>query len=107
MAKINNLEGMSVADLNFELNRGAKFVMFQYSISLIVVSFKQGSNIYFIKSGESTVKYSIGFTLLSFFLGWWGFPWGPIYTIGALYTNISGGRDVTQEVLDSMNSAGN
>jgi hypothetical protein len=25
-------------------------------------------------------------------LGWWGFPWGPIYTLSALFTNLVGGK---------------
>jgi len=25
-------------------------------------------------------------------LGWWGFPWGPIYTLSALFTNLIGGK---------------
>lgn len=50
----------------------------------------------------SSVGKGLGFTLLSLLFGWWGIPWGPIYTIGALITNFSGGRDVTQEVSYSL-----
>ena len=31
-------------------------------------------------------------TLVSGLLGWWGFPWGPIYTMQALYVNAKGGE---------------
>jgi hypothetical protein len=44
------------------------------------------------------------FSLLSLFLGWWGIPWGPIYTVQALWVNFSGGKDVTREILVSMSS---
>ena len=104
MAEIKNMEGLSVDDINKELDNGAKFVVFQYCFSILVMTFKRGSDIYFIKAGESTVKHSIGFTLLTLAMGWWGIPWGPIYSIGSLYTNLSGGKDVTQEVLQSMNA---
>jgi len=30
---------------------------------------------------------SLPFTLLSLLLGWWGNPWGPIYTIQSLWVN--------------------
>jgi hypothetical protein len=30
-------------------------------------------------------------------LGWWGVPWGLIYTPLTLWTNLSGGRAVTAE----------
>lgn len=104
MAQIKNIEGLSIADINKELNKGAKFVVFQYCFSIIVMTFKRGSDIYFIKAGDSTVKHSIGYTLLTLIFGWWGIPWGPIYTIGALYSNLSGGKDVTVEVINSMNA---
>ncbi len=107
MAKIKNIEGMSSSQINLELSRGAKFVVFQYCISILIMTFKPSSHIYFIKSGESTVKYSIGFTLLTLVMGWWGIPWGPIYSVGAIYTNVSGGKDITQDVLNSINSTGN
>src|SRR5207244_4686260 len=29
--------------------------------------------------------------LVSGFLGWWGIPWGPVYTIQALFVNGKGG----------------
>src|SRR2546429_6525068 len=30
------------------------------------------------------------------------FPWGPIYTIQAVYNNSRGGKDVTQAVVNSL-----
>ena len=103
MAQIKNIEGLSIDQINKELQRGAKFVVYQYCISILVMTFRRSSSIYFVKQGESTINQSIGFTILSFFLGWWGIPWGPIYTIGAIYNNFSGGKDVTEEVLASIN----
>jgi len=100
--EIKGIENMGADQINFELQRGARFVIFQYCISIVIMTFKRPSNVYFIKSGEGTVGKSIGFTLISLVLGWWGIPWGPIYTIGSVYTNIRGGKDVTQEILASI-----
>ena len=105
MAQIKNIEGLTTSDLNRELNAGGKFVIFHYCISIVVMTFKRSSDIYFIRAGESTVKHSIGFTLLSAIIGWWGFPWGPIHTIGSLYTNLSGGKDITDEVMSAIKPA--
>jgi hypothetical protein len=41
-------------------------------------------------------------TIVSLLLGWWGFPWGPILTIGTITTNFCGGNDVTDAVLATM-----
>ncbi|TPN85177.1 hypothetical protein [Aquimarina algicola] len=106
MAQIKNIEGLSMDDINRELSNGGKFVVFQYCFSIILMTFRRGSDVYFIRADESTVKHSIGFTLITFFFGWWGIPWGPIYSIGALASNLSGGKDITQEVINSMNLKG-
>ena len=46
-------------------------------------------------TNESAVVKGLPYTLLSLVAGWWGIPWGPIFTIGALYNNLKGGKDVT------------
>lgn len=30
-------------------------------------------------------------TAITWLLGWWGFPWGPIYSLQAIFTNMFGG----------------
>jgi len=93
------------AELQDELSRGAKFVYFQYCISILVMTFRRPSDIYFVRAGESTVGKSMPFTMISVFLGWWGIPFGLIYTPMCIFTNLSGGKDVTASVLSSMNIA--
>ena len=103
MTRIIGLEEIqSGTHLQMELQKGGKFVMFQYCISLLVITFRRSSNIYFIRSDENAIVKGLPFTLLSLALGWWGIPWGPIYTIASVWTNFSGGKDVTQEVLATM-----
>ncbi len=104
--QIKNIEGLSTDQINTELAQGAKFVVFQYTISIIVLTFKRSSDIYFIRAGENGTIKGLPFTGIAFLLGWWGIPWGPIYTIGSLYNNLKGGKDVTTEVLAAVNSKG-
>ena len=105
MSSLKNVEGLTVADLNREVERGGKFVVFQYCFSILIMTFKRSSDIYFIRPGESTIKYRVGFTLVTLLFGWWGIPWGPIYTISSVFTNLRGGKDLTQDVLNSFNSS--
>ena len=100
--KIRGIEGMKHGELDLELQRGAKFVLFQYCISIVVLTFRRPSDIYFVRQGENSVVKGIPFTLLSFVAGWWGIPWGPIYTIQSIYNNSCGGKDVTQAVVNSL-----
>jgi hypothetical protein len=67
------------------------------------MTFRRGSDIYFIPAGTSATSKGIGFTVLSLVAGWWGIPWGPIYTIGSVITNMQGGKDVTDAVWNQLN----
>jgi len=97
--KIIGVEGLSEQALDMELARGARLVRYEYAFSVVVMSFKRSSEVYFIKAGSSRFVPGLSFTAMSLLFGWWGFPWGPIYTIGALATNCGGGKDVTDEIL--------
>ena len=100
--KIRGIDGMKNGELDFEIQRGGKFVLFQYCISIIVLTLRRPSDIYSLRQGESTVSKGLPFTLLSLVAGWWGIPWGPIYTIQSVYNNSRGGKDVTQAVPNSL-----
>lgn len=103
MAKINDLEGLTPNDLDYELQNGGKFVVYEYCISILILTFRRGSDIYFIRAKDSAIAKGLPYTLLSLVAGWWGFPWGPIYTIAALITNWGGGKNVTSAVLAALN----
>jgi hypothetical protein len=103
--KINGIEGLTGEQLQLELRRGAKFVLFQYCISVFIMTFRRPSDIYFVRAGESAVAKGLPYTALSLIAGWWGIPWGPIYTIGSVVTNLGGGKDITQEVVSSLRGA--
>ena len=102
---IKGTEGLSVEQINDELSRGAKFIVYEYCISCFVMTFRRGSKVFFIKSGENRLKHGFIYSLISLVLGWWGIPWGPIYTVGTVVNNLCGGKDVTQELLTKINQA--
>jgi hypothetical protein len=107
MTKIIGLEEIkSDGELQQELQQGGRFVLYQYCISLLVITFKRSSNIYFIRHEENAVVKGLPFTLLSLVLGWWGIPWGPIYTIQSIWVNFGGGKDVTNEMMPSIMPVG-
>lgn len=96
-------QGMTVAQMHEEVSKGAKFVVFQYTISILVMTFKRGSDVFYIAPGESAFGKGLPYTMLTLVAGWWGIPWGPIYSIMCLVTNLGGGKDVTNEVVSSLN----
>lgn len=103
--KIKNIESLTVDQLNRELSSGAKFVIYQFTISIVVMTFRRSSDIYFVRAGESATIKGLPYTLITFLFGWWGIPWGPIYSIGSLFSNLAGGKNVTSEIIGSLRQA--
>jgi hypothetical protein len=97
--EIKNIEGLSVSQIKAMVQDGGKFVYFPYTISVVLATFKRASSIYFVKPGEKSIKHSYKHVLANGVLGWWGIPWGPIYTIGCIYHQASGGKNVTNDVM--------
>ena len=100
--KIKNIEGLKVNQIKQLVNQGAKFVLFPYTVSFVLMTLKRSSSIYFILPSEKSIKYSYPHVGVNLAFGWWGIPWGPIYTLSAIYTQIIGGKDVTQIVLSEL-----
>ncbi len=100
---IQGMGNLSSEQLRFELQRGAKLVRYQYCVSLLVITFKRLSEVYYIPAGESAVTRGLPWTLLTLVAGWWGIPFGPIFSIQALITNLKGGKDLTADVSAAMN----
>ncbi|WJI77989.1 MULTISPECIES: hypothetical protein [unclassified Mesorhizobium] len=99
MAKIRGIDDLTWQQLLDEINRGGKFVCFQYCFSIIVLTFRRSTDVYFIRAGENASRHHLPYTLLSLVAGWRGVPWGVIYTPAVLATNLSGGKDVTASIL--------
>jgi hypothetical protein len=102
MAEIVGIEGMNPQQLVNELRSGAKFVQYQFCFSVGIMTFKLGTNFYFVRAGESRVVKGIRWSLLTLVAGWWGIPWGPIYTVQSLWVNLRGGDDVTPEAATAL-----
>ena len=100
--KIKNTGGLTVSDLQREINSGGKFVEYNYAVSIIVMTFKRSSDIYFVRSDENAVANGLIYSLISFLVGWWGIPWGPVHTIRSFITNFGGGKDITDEIMASL-----
>lgn len=88
---------------------------FLYTISLLVVTFRRGAG--GVYCGSCRKKEGLKWTLLSSVMGWWGFPWGPIYTLQAIGRNSGGGYQdpeinahllqvVAQELIEDSDTQG-
>jgi len=104
--KIRGVEGMSPENIRDEVNRGGRLVIYTYCVSILVMTFKRPTDIRLIKAGHNPAANGLPYVFVSLLFGWWGFPWGPIYTIECIYRNLCGGIDVTGDVLRQILPAG-
>ncbi|HUG48599.1 MAG TPA: hypothetical protein VMP67_09320 [Candidatus Limnocylindria bacterium] len=102
---VKGIEGLSVEQVMEEVRRGGRFVIYQYCVSVAIMSFRRSSMIHFLRSGDSGKRKGLPYTLLSLLAGWWGIPWGPIWTVQTIVNNSRGGKDVTQEMMALFESA--
>jgi hypothetical protein len=100
--KLHCLEGVSREEFDNELANGARFVIYFYTISLIFVTFRRSSRVHFIRAHQSSAMQGLGYTLITLLLGWWGIPWGPIYSFQSLAANCSGGSDITRNIVATL-----
>src|ERR1051325_1650154 len=89
----------AVSDLERQVLAGARFVVFQYCISVVVMTFQRPSRVLFLPANESGGSAALSYSLISLLAGWWGIPWGPIFTVKSVINNFSGGKDFTHAVL--------
>jgi hypothetical protein len=104
--EIRGCDNLSLEELRKEIQRGGRFVFYEYCISALIVSQRRPTAIYFLRPGQWGVVRGLPYALLTLLLGWWGIPWGIIYTPLTLLTNLSGGCDVTQQVLAALEKSG-
>ncbi|MGE6219440.1 hypothetical protein ACQKCH_06405 [Nubsella zeaxanthinifaciens] len=100
--KIKNIDGLGVSDIQAIVNDGGRFVFFPYTISIVLATFKRASSIYLIRPYEKSFKYSYKHVVTNALAGWWGIPWGPVYTIQSIYQQMQGGKDVTDAVMSQL-----
>lgn len=100
--EVVGLEHLSPEEFEREMEHGGRFVMYSYAISILIMTFKRPTSIYFVKGGESRLVKGLPWTGVTAVLGWWGIPWGPIYSIGCIAGNFAGGTDLTHAVAPEV-----
>jgi hypothetical protein len=92
---IRGAERLTPTELVAVLDAGGRLVFFEYCISLIFITLRCPTAIYLLRPGEFGTWQTLSCSFLSLMLGWWGVPMGLFYTPLVVWTNLSGGCDVT------------
>jgi hypothetical protein len=93
--QVRGLENLSREEVVQAMTDGGRFIVFEFCISIIFLTMRRPSAVWFIRPGQWTWPLVVRYSLVSLLLGWWGVPWGLIYTPLTLVTNLSGGVDVS------------
>src|SRR5438445_5052130 len=88
--RIQGIDRLSPAELSEALHEGGRFVFFEYCISCVVFTLRRPTGIVFLPPHDWGWVRGLPYTLLTLCLGWWGLPWGVIYTPLTLVTNLAG-----------------
>lgn len=97
--KIVGIKGKTIGEILPKVRAGAKFVVFEYCISPLIVTLDYESNIHFIDADEVATRVGLRYNIISLLLGWESL-FGFIHTIRCVTGNFRGGNDVTQPVVD-------
>jgi hypothetical protein len=77
---------------------------YQACVSLILLTLRFRSPRLIVGSPENSNKLLL-YTLVSALAGWWGLPWGFVYTPQAIYRNLKGGyRQTVKELLPNLDA---
>jgi hypothetical protein len=93
---------ISIAQLQRLVAQGGKFKQYKYCFSIILMTFKRWTDIYFIPPWKSGFSVAILPTLWTLLLGRRGFPRWPIYSLECIFSNLFGGKDLTAEVMSHL-----
>lgn len=99
---VPGIGSMTLGDLELDVLKGGRFVTFAWNVSVVVLSFRNSTKLLYVPSHGKTGGHALGWGVFSLLFGWWGFPWGLIYTPMSLWQNASGGADHTHAVLAAL-----
>ena len=88
-------KGLTVGEVQDQVRQGAKFVVFGYAMSFLVVTLKRSSDVTFVRAGQSAVRREAAVHAALLLPRLVGLPLGLIYTPMAIIENLGGGTDVT------------
>ncbi len=92
-----------------EINKYTELTRYYYCGSFLAITLKRATSFYVTGSSQATFC-KFAYTTVTFFAGWWGIPWGIVYTFQALGVNLfSDGTDqvTINDLLISMQNTVN
>lgn len=90
-------EGGSIRYKGAELSSDTPVTTHLIAVSFVIYTAR--FPLWYMVPGRNLISIRILASLLTLFLGWWFIPWGPVYTIQALVTDLRGGMSETVDEI--------
>ena len=100
------IESLNSFEVRERIARGWRCVRFELCASLVVATIRRQSAVYLTENWQERYLRGLGYSLVALLCGPWGVPWGLAWTARAVWTNLTGGVDVTDEVLVQLEAKG-
>ena len=85
---------------NIPVKYDSEITQYYFCVSFLIATFKQPTGFLFDDSSNKLFANFVT-TTLTLVMGWWGFPWGPIYTVQTIFRNLRGGTKTSIGLLIS------
>jgi len=95
--KTENIEGLTLFEINLLIQQGGKFIMFPN-----LMTKAKSSTIYFVRPDERKFKYIFKHFLKNLFNFWRAFPLRPFHVSKSLFYLAIGGKDYTHNILADL-----
>jgi hypothetical protein len=96
--EIGKALGLEPAQVLARLDAGDRCVRYEWCWSALLATLRRQSRVHITNSRRARCFRGVGYNLLNLLVGPWGVPWGLAWTVRAVWINLLGGIDVTDEV---------
>jgi hypothetical protein len=86
-------------EIRTHVSAGARLVRFEICVSFVFATVRRQSPLYLTDSWQERYLRGFCYSVLALFLGIWGVPWGLIWTPWAIWVNLTGGVDETENAM--------
>lgn len=91
---IENKHGLRQGTVEYDgvaISRKTEVTQYHTAMSCLILSIKVPSRFYIV--GHETSKITaLLLSLCALLIGWWGIPWGPVFTVQSVLSNLAGGK---------------
>lgn len=103
LAKYAPREEKTYSSVVDQVMDGNRYVTIPFVVSIVIMSFqRQMGGVHVVGNGSFPTGPLVGASLITVLFGWWGIPFGIIFSFVSCFHLFKGGRDVTFLVLENV-----